>query len=315
MNLIKRITLATLLATSSAGAQSLDSDLNNSYSNTEININKLSLADTRLPVSEFVKKDIKDVPLENVTIDKTRLDWMYMLGVMAATGFAAYEVHQAYTHQFWWPDRSPPHWMIDNKYALGIDKAGHMFASNTVATGYYFFSKSAGFDDKTARVMGTAFGMAWQAYSEGHELRGPNKIFGGDPLDIAGGWIGASKVTLDGIFPFSNDLTLKMSFYPRRHPKYSGYNSIENDYEHQNTWLSYNIKNGWSIAVGLRMNTWKQGDPNAHVQILLAPDFDFRTLSNSPIVAIASKIMPFVPTVIIDPKLGTLRIGWSYKID
>jgi len=315
MNLIKGLTLAALLATSSASSQYLNGESNNSYYSAEPMINKLSAQDLKMPVSEFVKKDIKTVPLENIMMNESELDWTYIGGIIAATGFGAYEVHKAYTHQFWWPDRSPAHWMVDNNYALGIDKAGHAFAFNTLSTGYYFMFKSAGFDDMTSRIIGTAFGMAWQGYSEGHELRGPKGVFGGDPLDVAGGWLGASKVLLDGLFPFLDRFTLKMSFYPRQHPKYSGYNSMENDYEHQNTWLSYNIKNGWSVALGVRMSTWKQGDPDAHVQLMLAPDFDLRVLSNSPIVTMIGKVMPLVPAVIYDTKQHKFWLGLSYKID
>jgi hypothetical protein len=315
MSFIKSITLAALLATSSAGAQSLEGELNNSHSDAEISVNKFSVSEIKLPKSEFVKIDAKTVPLENIAMNEEQPDWTYIAGISTLTGLAAYLVHEAYTHQFWWPDRSPAHWMVDNNYALGIDKAGHAFAFNTLATGYYRMFKTAGFEDMTARIMGATTGAVWQFYTESHELRGPNKIFGGDPLDIAGGWLGASKVILDGLSPFSNDITLKMSFFPRQHPKYDKYNSMENDYLHQNPWLSYNIKNGVSIAVGLRLSTWQQGDPNAHVQILIAPDFDFRTLSDSPIVEFFNRIKLPVPALMIEPSLGKISIDWSYKFN
>lgn len=185
-----------------------------------------------------------------------------------------------YRSEPWWPHRSSPTLMIDNKYAGMVDKMGHILAANLITKAQYELYKWTGMNNRSA---------AWWAFGStvfmkglwefAYESRGANFGFGADVYDFTADVLGAGLVVLAEYLP-SISLAIKWSFTLRTNPPYNREHKFTNDYQGQTYWLTLDIPTTpkWiSLAIGLNRSDWRQHQ--GHNQWWVSPDINWVKLA------------------------------------
>jgi hypothetical protein len=274
-----------------------------------------------VPISVVMKPSLetmlhlKDDKISFQNMNKTSLDIPVVIGIGAVTAGGIVLINQNYIHQKWWPYRGK--WHVDFANAKDgnwFDKLGHMTAWYMIADGVRELYKIAGMNDDDARLTGLIYAAGLHLFTEGHEGYGPH--FGFDPLDVTFGvGFGAGLMFMQGKSDFFRRISMKMSYWPdpshANHPMYKNSKTQEyhwmKDYEAQRYWLSYDIKDGWSVAIGANLDDFLMN--RGKWQIYISPDYDLKQIdAGSEILNDALSFLNLVklptPAIRIYPKFG-----------
>jgi hypothetical protein len=252
---------------------------------------------------------------------ESRLSTPAVITMAAANASAAYIIHQNYIHQKWWEYRGKWHVDLANaKDGNWFDKVGHFTAWYLVADGVRQTYSIAGMDDKDATLAGLVSAAGFHLITEGHEGFGPH--FGFDPVDYAAGMLGAGLMYMQGQSDFFRGISPKISYMPDKshwenpifkNSKTSEYKWMK-DYEAQKYWLSFNIKDGWSVALGANLDNFllNQGK----WQVYLSPDYDLKQIDTGS--EFANTVLNYLnliklptPSIRIYPKFGFYLTAYS----
>ncbi len=172
-----------------------------------------------------------------------KINYPVLAGVGVVTTAAVIAINHYYQTTWWRGKRTKFKFVNDWKYALWIDKFGHMLGTDLIAHGFSSALEAANFETLPALWLGAAGGLAMQLYVEYQDGFGPQ--WGFSPGDAASDFLGAVYYVGQYYYPFLKNFQLRVSYFPSKkmlEGKMKDHN-ISDDYEGQKLWLSVRVNN------------------------------------------------------------------------
>lgn len=173
------------------------------------------------------------------SLDKNRL---IILSSISAGAFIGSQIIQK---DIYWSKTSKFHIMdLKTEYddALLADKAGHFFASYTIAKIYTKLLEWTGLEKEKRIWIGSGVSLFHQTYVEINDGFSDNEVFlGFSNFDMLANISGASIPILQYYYPNLNAFTFKISYNKSDNFDKIGYDYLINDYESTYHWLSIDM--------------------------------------------------------------------------
>lgn len=217
-----------------------------SFDQDSLNNNKTSFKDSNnfIPVEEFMYADTRlasingELPYKNTLIRPVPAT---IVGVTYTGLFLGQHFIQNSTI---WKDKGSFRIIEDGKYALYVDKPGHIWGTYFVSyLGRDAFVVS-GINWELSNILGAALGLAYTSYIEILDGFGVN--WGFSPSDFYADVGGSVFFLAQHYIPFLQNFTPKACYYPANWygelPR-TGSETFNDDYSSQTFWLSINVYN------------------------------------------------------------------------
>jgi len=138
----------------------------------------------------------------------------------------------------WWLGPKAPLWFKnDPKYALDIDKLGHMYATYVLSQVFGNTLSWCGLDRRTSTIWGGGLAAGYQLALEVED--GYRQYWGFDPVDAFADIGGAAIPLLQQSFPVLRNFSLKYSYWPSSLWQHlPGNRLFIDDYDGMTLWLS-----------------------------------------------------------------------------
>jgi len=184
------------------------------------------------------------------------VNYPILAGVGLSYAFIYYQINEYYKNTWWKEDSNyyydgSFHVVNDSKYALGIDKIGHVYGTALIS---HFLSAgllAANLDQEMSVWLGAFGGLGLQLYTEIQDGFAPidketgEPKWGFSPGDAIADVIGAGYFVARYYYPYLNNFQLRASYYPSE-AMINGEkpdNNIADDYDGQKMWLAFRMKN------------------------------------------------------------------------
>ncbi len=224
-------------------------------------LTSLSFGQSKLTVADSVaqKENIEKIPLHlslsNVNVKpvdplETKINYPMLAGIGVVTTAAILSINHYYQTTWWRNNRTEFKFVNDWKYALWIDKFGHMLGTMLISHGFSSALEAANIRDYYSLWLGALGGLAMQLYVEYQDGYGPN--WGFSPGDAVSDFLGSVYYVSQYYFPYLKNFQLRVSYFPSKEfleGKKKDHN-ISDDYEGQKLWLSVRMKNLLPEKVG-----------------------------------------------------------------
>ncbi len=186
----------------------------------------------------FLSSNVKDSnPFER------EINYPILGGIGIVTASAVLAINHYYETTWWRENRTSFKFVNDWKYALWIDKFGHMLGTELIAHGFSSALEAANVGERSAVWMGAAGALAMQLYVEYKDGFGPK--WGFSPGDAVSDFLGAAYYVGKYYYPDLKNFQLRFSYFPSKkmlEGKMPDHN-ISDDYEGQKLWLSVRMNN------------------------------------------------------------------------
>ncbi len=191
---------------------------------------------------QLSKLNLQNIPnVEKVPEFQKELDWGYLALGSGITLAAGLGVH-FYQANAWWQDQSAEfHVVNDWKYARGIDKFGHFYATQLLAHGFSTYLETTNLSEEHNAILSSSLAFLFEIYVEIEDGYGPN--WGFSPGDATMDFLGASYYSAQYYFPLLNNFQPRISYYPTKKVLEGNTNAIIiDDYEGQTFWIATRIE-------------------------------------------------------------------------
>lgn len=194
--------------------------------------------------------------MENFDPLQKEINYPILAGVGISYAFIIYQINEYYKNTWWRTDTNyiydgSFHVVNDSKYALGIDKIGHVYGTAVIS---HFFSaglEAANVKEELAVWIGAAGGLGLQLYTEIQDGYAPidketgEPKWGFSPGDAIADVIGAGYFVARYYYPYLNNFQLRASYFPSEEMRNGNKpdNNIADDYDGQKMWLAFRMKN------------------------------------------------------------------------
>ncbi len=181
--------------------------------------------------------------INNVNPLSRKINYPILAGIGAVTTASIISINHYYETTWWRNNKTEFKFVNDWKYALWIDKFGHMLGTALIAHGFSSALEAANFETVPALWLGAAGGLAMQLYVEYKDGFGPK--WGFSPGDAVSDFMGAVYYVAQYYYPYLKNFQLRVSYFPSKDflaGKKKDHN-ISDDYEGQKLWLSVRVKN------------------------------------------------------------------------
>ena len=174
--------------------------------------------------------------------ETNEIDWK-MLGIVGSITVASGVAVHIYEANSWWRDPNVDfHVTWDTKYALGIDKFGHFFASGFLAHTFASTVEAANVDVFTSAWIGAAIAFSYEMFVEIEDGFGPN--WGFSPGDAIADFFGPAYYVAQHYFPILQNFQPRVSYWPSEKFLEGDTKAIViDDYEGQTFWLAMRVNN------------------------------------------------------------------------
>lgn len=174
--------------------------------------------------------------------DSLNTNRLIVLSSISAGAFIGSQIIQK---DIYWSNPSNFHFMdLKTEYddALLADKAGHFFASYTIAKTYSKMLEWTGLETEKRIWIGSGVSLFHQTYVEINDGFSDNEVFlGFSNFDMLANISGASFPILQYYYPNLNAFTFKISYNKSDNFDKIGYDYLINDYESTCHWLSIDM--------------------------------------------------------------------------
>jgi uncharacterized protein YfiM (DUF2279 family) len=195
----------------------------------------------------------------------------------------------------YWDDPAEWHlvsWRLEYDDALMADKLGHFYFSYALANSFSKVTEWSGLDREVGTWLGFGISMLHQTaveiydgYSDGRPYLGFSRG------DMVANILGASYSVGQYYYPYLNNITPKISYYPYSSEEYR---TVFNDYNATNHWFSFDVwsmsdelSTDWYNAFGLALGHSVSGidrDGAGHHQFYLGLDVNWNYFKQFDIV-------------------------------
>jgi hypothetical protein len=170
----------------------------------------------------------------------------YLLGGIGTAFLGTGLIIHFYQQKAWWSTkRSSFHFENDWKYALWIDKIGHLYGASLLQHGLSAGLEAADFDAEMSTIYGSIGALAFQTYIEIEDGFGPN--WGFSPGDFYSDILGAAFPIAQYYYPYLKNFQFRFSYVPKdlhkTNPNSGQQHIIIDDYAGQKFWVSCRMKN------------------------------------------------------------------------
>jgi len=118
-----------------------------------------------------------------------------------------------YQQSAWWQgQRAPFRFENDWKYALNVDKVGHMYAGYILSRTFGYMLRWSGLSEHSSTFYGSVFGLSYQMYVEVED--GFHRDYGFSPGDAFSNMVGATIPLAQSTFPVLKNFAFKYSYWP-----------------------------------------------------------------------------------------------------
>ena len=118
-----------------------------------------------------------------------------------------------YQQSAWWQgQRAPFRFENDWKYALNVDKVGHMYAGYILSRTFGYMLRWSGLSEHSSTFYGSVFGLTYQMYVEVED--GFHRDYGFSPGDAFSNMVGATIPLAQSTFPVLKNFAFKYSYWP-----------------------------------------------------------------------------------------------------
>jgi hypothetical protein len=159
------------------------------------------------------------------------------LGIIGGALLTTTLIINYYQRNAWWlGERAPFHFQNDWKYALNVDKVGHVYATTAAQ---YIFQKSfewSGVSESKAVWYGAGLALLFELYIETQD--GFHKEWGFSPGDAMGDAVGALYPVLQHYVPPLKNVKFKWSYWPSNELREGKKQMFIDDYQGQTYWIS-----------------------------------------------------------------------------
>ncbi len=233
-------------------------------------------------IKQIEADEIPQVEVPNETVDN--VDYNTLLWVGGITVASGVGVHLYEANSWWREPNTSFHITWDTKYALGIDKLGHFYASGLLSHAFASTVEAANVDVFTSAWIGAAVAFSYEMFVEIEDGFGPN--WGFSPGDAIADFFGPAYYVAQHYFPVLQNFQPRVSYYPSEKFLNGETKAIViDDYEGQTFWLAMRINNllpknlseYWPSWLMLSLGTAAReldGKGGGYREYYLALDFD-----------------------------------------
>ncbi len=194
---------------------------------------------------QLMQLELNNIKLDSVkvnTINKSSVDYTTLAWVGGITLASGVGVHLYEANSWWREPNTNFHITWDTKYALGIDKLGHFYASGLLSHAFASTVEAANVDLFTSTWIGAGLAFSYEMFVEIEDGFGPN--WGFSPGDAIADFLGASYYVAQHYFPILQNFQPRVSYYPSKKFLEGDTKAIIiDDYEGQTFWLAMRINN------------------------------------------------------------------------
>ncbi len=175
-------------------------------------------------------------------VGTNEVDWT-MLGIVGSITLASGVAVHIYEANSWWREPNTKfHITWDTKYALGIDKLGHFYASGLLSHAFASTVEAANVDVFTSAWIGAAIAFSYEMFVEIEDGFGPN--WGFSPGDAIADFFGPAYYVAQHYFPILQNFQPRVSYWPSEKFLEGDTKAIViDDYEGQTFWLAMRVNN------------------------------------------------------------------------
>ncbi len=224
--------------------------------------------------------------------DTSHVDYLRLAAVSAGGAGVIFAVHEYQKAAWWQGARAPFRFENDWKYALNIDKIGHVYGAYIEARLFRSVFSWIGFGSTSSTFYGSMFGLAFQLYVEVED--GFHRDYGFSPGDAFADIVGSAIPLAQETFPVLQNFEMKFSYYPSskflEDLRQGKSRSFFDDYEGQIFWVGMDphflmgedlrdLVPSWlgiSVGAGVRDLNGMGGGTRS---VYLALDYNFRRIS------------------------------------
>jgi hypothetical protein len=172
----------------------------------------------------------------------TDLNYTALAVVGLGLGTAIYSINNYYQNTWWRDKRTSFKFVNDWKYALWLDKYGHVFGTYLQAHAFSSSLEAANMSVESSALLGAGLAFGMQLYVEIQDGYGPK--WGFSPGDIVSDLIGSLYSVAVYYYPYLKNIQPRVSYFPSEEMR-NGTKpdmNISDDYEGQKLWLSFRMK-------------------------------------------------------------------------
>lgn len=183
--------------------------------------------------------------VEKINPLRTKVNVPILIGVGTLYFGAGAYINSEQRKAWWQNQRGKFHFVNDWEYALWIDKAGHFFGTQLLAHTFTSAFDAADVPTEEGIIIASTAALLFQLYIEHEDGYATN--WGFSPGDASANVLGALYPILRFYYPYLNNFSFKMSYWPANLNKVdpiSGHETIlTDDHEGHKFWLSARMNN------------------------------------------------------------------------